>query len=42
MIDISNIKQECIVEQNFGIRLSPKFQSKIIGYCLVPESYKFK
>ena len=42
MIDISNIKQECIVEQNFGIHLSPKFQPKIIGYCLVPENYKFK
>lgn len=42
MVDISNIKQECIVEQNFGIHLSPKFQPEIIGYCLVPENYKFK
>ena len=42
MVDISNIRQECIVDQNFGIHLSPKFQPKIIGYCLVPENYKFK
>ena len=42
MVDISNIRQECIVDQNFSIHLSPKFQPKIIGYCLVPENYKFK
>ncbi len=37
MVDISNIKQECIVEQDFVFYLSPKFQPKIIGYCLVPK-----
>ena len=42
MVDISNIKREYIVDQNFGIHLSPKFQPKIIGYCLVPENYTFK
>lgn len=41
VVDISKIKQECIVEQSFGIHLSPKFQPEIIGYCLVPENYKF-
>lgn len=42
VVDISNINPECIVQQSFGIHLSPKFQPEIIGYCLVPESYQFK
>lgn len=40
-VDISDIK-EYIVQEGFGIHLSPKFQPKIIGYCLIPENYKFK
>ena len=40
-VDISDIK-EYIVQESFGIHLSPKFQPKIIGYCLIPENYKFK
>lgn len=38
VVDISKIKQECIVEQSFGIHLSSKFQPEIIAYCLVPEN----
>ena len=43
VVDVSNISLEKI--KDFGkeaIYLHPKFQPKIIGYCIIPKSYQFK